>query len=304
MTQQSKLSNVDVSAGMRSFRFSPRFGFLLGLVAASLAVFSKSLVALLQLAWRTDEYTHVLLVLPVSLALIYLERRYATAKVAPSPTLGAMIAAAAGTIPWFAWERGIGNDASLALNIAALVLCCIAAVIAIYGVAVARSLMFPLLFLFLIVPLPASLLEKTVVVLQTASTEATFALFKLAGVPVIKHGFILSLPSLNIEVAKQCSGIRSSIILLVTCLVLAHVFLRSAWSKFLFVLFVLPIAIAKNAIRIFTLSILGIYVNPDFLEGHLHHDGGIVFFSLALVTLFLLIKGLQQMERKISPNLA
>jgi exosortase len=142
-------------------------------------------------------------------------------------------------------------------------------------------------------------LDKIVVFLQRASTVATFALFKLSGTPVIKEGFLLSLPSVQIEVAKQCSGIRSSEMLLITGLILAHLFLKKFWSQLIFVVSIVPMAIAKNAIRIFTLTMLGIHVDPGFLEGRLHHEGGGVFFALSLAILLGLLWALQVLEKRM-----
>ncbi len=132
--------------------------------------------------------------------------------------------------------------------------------------------------------------------LQIASLKASFVLFKLAGVPVVVNGFVLSLPGVDIEVAQQCSGIRSSSVLLLTGMVLQNTCLRSVWARVLFVCSIVPFAVAKNALRIFTLSVLAIHVNPEFLNGHLHHSGGVVFFLLALTGLFLWLKVLQNLE--------
>jgi hypothetical protein len=46
-----------------------------------------------------------------------------------------------------------------------------------------------------------------------------------------------------------------------------------------------PIAIAKNAIRIVALCLLAVHVDPAFLVGRLHTDGGVAFFLLALAML-------------------
>ncbi len=45
----------------------------------------------------------------------------------------------------------------------------------------------------------------------------------------------------------------------------------------------LPLAIVKNGIRIVSLSLLARHVNPSFLTGQLHHEGGFVFFLLRCV---------------------
>jgi len=59
----------------------------------------------------------------------------------------------------------------------------------------------------------------------------------------------------------------------------------------------LPLLIIKNGIRIVTLSLLSIYVDPGFLTGSLHRDGGVVFFLLALVLLVPVLWLLQKSDQ-------
>jgi exosortase/archaeosortase family protein len=61
-------------------------------------------------------------------------------------------------------------------------------------------------------------------------------------------------------------------------------------------LLLVPLTIIKNAFRIFSLSTLGMYVNPSFLSGRLHHQGGIVFFAVAFVGLWAIVWTLQKLE--------
>ena len=158
--------------------------------------------------------------------------------------------------------------------------------------------MFPLLFLFLMAPIPDVLLNRVIVWLQQGSAEVSYAVFQLVGVPVFRTGFVFALPGVTIEIARECSGIRSSLALLITSLLAGHLFLRSAWTKAVFTLAAIPLLIVKNGIRIVTLSLLSIYVDPSFLTGNLHHQGGILFFLLALVILLPLLWLLQQHERR------
>jgi exosortase len=271
------------------------------LMAVSLVIFAPALIALFRTAVETDEYTHILLVLPLSLTLIFLEGR--GLKTRPSYAVGAgsvLVLLAAGL--WtalHAYHASLGPDVLRAVMIFALVVFWLGSVIGCYGFQVFKALLFPCLFLFFLLPVPGFLLDKIVVFLQQASTDATFALFRLSGTPVMKDGFILSLPSLQIEVAKQCSGIRSSEMLLITGLILAHLFLKRFWSQVIFVVLIVPMAVAKNAVRIFTLAMLGMHVNPDFLEGRLHHEGGGVFFALSLAVLLAILWALQKVENRM-----
>jgi exosortase/archaeosortase family protein len=43
------------------------------------------------------------------------------------------------------------------------------------------------------------------------------------------------------------------------------------------------VMIVKNGIRIVTLTMLATYVDPGFLYGNLHREGGVVFFMIGLL---------------------
>jgi exosortase/archaeosortase family protein len=88
--------------------------------------------------------------------------------------------------------------------------------------------------------------------------------------------------------------------LIVTSMVLAHLFLRSLWRKSAVVLAAIPLSIFKNGIRIFTISMLGTRVDPGFLHGNLHRKGGILFFLLALSVVLLLLWLLNRNESRVS----
>ena len=72
----------------------------------------------------------------------------------------------------------------------------------------------------------------------------------------------------------------------------------------LLLLFVIPLSIAKNAIRIVTLTLLAIHVDPGYLDGQLHHDGGIVFFGLSLLIMLPFMLLLRRLERRQTPPTA
>lgn len=175
-------------------------------------------------------------------------------------------------------------------------LCCLSAFTFNYGAKAFRAGAFPLLFLLLMVPLPDPVLEAAIAGLRNGSAIITCWLFDLAHIPYARHGAVLVLPRIDIYIAEECSGIRSSMVLLLSALVLGHLYLRTFWGKLLLTLAVLPVTVAKNGLRIFVLSSLGMYVDPSFLSGRLHHDGGFIFFGLAFAGLLLTIWVLQRIE--------
>jgi exosortase/archaeosortase family protein len=112
---------------------------------------------------------------------------------------------------------------------------------------------------------------------------------------------------LTIEIADECSGIRSSLGLLLTSLVAGHVELKRSWTRVILALAVFPIALLKNAVRIVMLTLLSMHVDPSFLTGRLHHEGGALFFLLGLGMMVLLFLLLQRLETgrsaRVSPAL-
>jgi exosortase len=132
--------------------------------------------------------------------------------------------------------------------------------------------------------------------LQAGSAWITAGLFDLAGVPTLRDGFVFHLPSVTIEIAKECSGIRSSIAVLIIALLLVHFGLQSFWKKSLFIVCALFVMILKNGIRIASLTLLAMYVDPGFLTGKLHHEGGVVFFLVGLAFLIPVLCLLRRSE--------
>jgi exosortase len=125
------------------------------------------------------------------------------------------------------------------------------------------------------------------------------AFFRIAGVPYHREGFVFILPGISIRVAEECSGIHSTLALLITTVLASYIFLKKSWKRVVLCIAVVPIAIFKNGLRIATLSVLAIYVNPAFLYGNLHHRGGIVFFIIALLPMALLLNLLRRGDNKI-----
>lgn len=268
----------------------------------------RPLVRTLHLALTNDAYTHILLILPLSAALIYLDSKHQDSEYRdlqaprvdsrPSPRIGATLLVLALLVGCYArWGMpAMPDDVRLSLAMFALVTWWIAAILFCFGARTLRSLLFPLCLLFLVVPIPEFALNRIVGFLQYQSAVASRIMFRAIGVPATQDGIIVSIPGLDLEIAPECSSIRSSLMLIVTTLVLAHLFLRSWWRKALLVVIAIPLSVAKNGLRIFTIGELGTRVDPGFLSGNLHHHGGIIFLGIAVVVLVALLWILHRTE--------
>lgn len=161
-----------------------------------------------------------------------------------------------------------------------------------------RASLFPQLFLLFLVPIPQELLDLFIQALLWGSTVVTEFLFRITAVPHLQQGAIFVLPGLTIEIAKECSGIRSTMALVITGLLAGHLTLRTLRARLGLVLALFPLAVFKNGLRIATLSLLTIHVDPGFIEGDLHRKGGLVFFCITLAIMAGLVWILQKLERR------
>jgi exosortase len=286
----------------------PAFVFL---CIASIAFWWHPLVTTLGLSLTNDAYTYILLILPLSAALIYLDLKQQDSKYVNSnicqvdlrlnSRIGAVLLVLALTIGCYArWGmRTAPDDVRVSLSMFGLVIWWIGCVIWCFGAKTFRLFLFPLCFLFLIVPIPDFALSWIVEFLQRQSASVSRIMFHAIGVPVTQDGIVLSIPTLDIEVARECSSIRSSLMLVVTTLVLAHLFLRSWWRKALLVAMAIPLSVAKNGLRIVTIGELGTRVDSGFLTGRLHHNGGIIFFGIAVAAMVVLLWILHRTELRM-----
>ena len=268
--------------------------------AVILALFWRPLLLVLQLSRTRDEYSYIPLIPLVSLCLVVWRRRDFFTEVKSSPRLGAaaLVLGLALAVVGVKLAPVLDRNDDLCWKMAALALLCLGAFLFCYGRAAFRKALFPLLFLLLIIPIPSQLLDRIIQWLQEASSNVSYAVFNFIGVPVFRRGFIFDLPGLSIEVAKECSGIHSTLALFITSLLAGYLLIPSKIGRVLLCLTVVPIAIFKNGVRIVTLSTLTVYVDPNVINGPLHHKGGVVFFIPALLVLGLEIWLLEKLEKR------
>jgi len=286
------------STGAPMMNATRHASFLAFVVISSLA-FYKTLSTLVKHSLHDQSSSHIILIPFVAFFLLYIKRQ--TVFLITKTNIGSGLGLALGGIIlyWLANRAPFPKAGNwlLSLETFSVILVWVGGFLLCYGLGALRAGAFPLLFLLLMVPLPGVVLDRAIQALQEGSTEIAYLIFQVVGTPVARQGFVLSVPGVTIEVAKECSSIRSSIALFVTCLLAAHLYLRTGWKMLLFVLLSFPLSVVKNGIRIATLTLLSIYVDPSFLTGNLHRDGGFVFFVLALLMLWPVFSWLAKSEK-------
>jgi exosortase len=283
--------------------------FLLFVVLAFLMAYAP-IKALYDSASQREYYSHIVLIPLVSIYLIFQKRKLVFSEQENTEGRGVhsprneriagISLLLAGALLYFV-GRGVGaglnqNDFTAIIALAAVVFLNGGFIIS-YGLHAYKAALFPLLFLVFVIPIPSALMDGFIYFLQVGSTEFSNLLFMASGVPFFREGFVFHLSGMSVEVAKQCSGIRSSLALLITAILAGHMFLETGWKKVVLALVIILITMFKNGIRILILTLLGTYVDPKWVtESSLHRDGGIVFFILALVLMAPILYWLRKGE--------
>lgn len=273
-------------------------GFILILGLA----FIRPLSDLIIYASQTDLYSHVLLIPFISAYLIFIQRGQLPQAYTTSPGW-ALILLFCGLISLVsAWifvkvDPAIGQNDYLSLTTFGFICLLVTGGFLFLGRKWMAAASFPMAFLIFMVPLPARALHFLETASQVASTEAAAILFSIAGTPMLRHGAIFQLPGIAIEVAQECSGIRSTWVLFITTLAAAYLFLKSPWRRAVLIAFVIPLAVVRNGFRIWVIGLLCVEIGPQMIDSAIHHQGGPLFFALSLIPLFLLLWWLRKGEQ-------
>ena len=149
-----------------------------------------------------------------------------------------------------------------------------------------RAVLFPWVFLFLMIPIPAIVYNQIAFPLQTLAARMATSLLSLAGVPVLRDGNVIRLPAVSLEVAQACSGIRSLMSLGALAVVYGYLLEPRALRRAALTLAAIPIAVAANGLRVMGTGLVGYYWDPDKAEGFFHTFSGWVIFVASTMMLF------------------
>jgi exosortase len=257
-----------------------------------------SLWALLRTTEHFEYYSHIILVPVVSAFFLVWKKKTIFGQ--PGPLFPPGLLAMAGGLALFFWGRGhfSGPDDTASITVFSALVFWGGAFLFTFGRSALQKAAFPIAFLLFAVPLPAVAMEKIISALVTVSVVVSGFLFKVVGVHFAREGSFFRLPGFNIEIGRECSGIRSSLSLLIVSVLAGHLFLRKFWKKVVLAILVFPIAVFKNGLRIVSLYLLSYYVDTRFIEGNFHHKfAGSVFFLIGLLMLGLVLWIFRRSER-------
>jgi len=289
------------------------------LFAAVLAIlFSVPLYSLMRLALHSELYSHILLIPFISAYLIWIRKselgvRGSKFKVPPGPTavsrstlhapraallpflVGSALLICYAALRWRGWHPA--REDYLAFTTFSFLLFLLGGALFFLGSPIVKAVTFPTAMLLFMVPFPSVVKNGIEVFFQHTSADAASVFFSLSRTPLFREGLLFRLPGITLQVAEECSGIRSSMVLFITGLLAAHLFLRTPWKRAVLVLLVIPLGIVRNGFRIMTIGLLCVHIDPSIIDSPIHHRGGPIFFLLSLIPFFLILVLLRKSER-------
>jgi exosortase C (VPDSG-CTERM-specific) len=263
--------------------------------------FSRPLVDLLRFTFNSELYSYIPLIPAIGAYLIWTERRKMTMEVVPSrlgASIGFIIGAVCASAAFLGSRAGWAITHQDYLSLMTLSFLCFfwGACLALPGWKIMRDAAFPAAFLIFAVPMPTVWEAHIDTFFQYTSAYTAKAFFTLAGTPSLLRDLQIDLPGFSLVVAPECSGIHSTLVLLITGLLAGYMFIRGPWLRAILALSIVPLAILRNGFRVFVIGELCVHISPTMIDSPIHRKGGPIFFALSLIPLFLLLVFLRKRD--------
>jgi exosortase len=251
-------------------------------VTLALGIFAPILYYMI-LHWKAvPDYSHGFLVGPLAIYFAW-ERRDKLRRAPIESSWWGVVPLALGSLALMIGRLGV----ELMAMRTAFVLTLIGLVLLLLGWPIFRILRFPLLFLFLMVPLPQSLVNVIAFPLQLIAADLAVEWLHWMAIPALREGNIIHLANTPLFVAEACSGLRSLMALGTLAVVFAYFFRKRTLERIVIVLSAIPIAIAVNAFRVGLTGYLTHSFGAKAAEGVIHQTEGFFTFALAFGLLLL-----------------
>jgi len=183
-----------------------------------------------------------------------------------------------------------------------MVLLLAGAIIYLYGFLIFKELLFPLVFLLFMIPIPGQIYSSLTIPLQLFVSNVSVWLASTIGISIYREGNVIHLPDRTMQVVQACSGLRSMVSLLMLSAIFGYFTLRSNFLRAVLFVSGLPAAILVNIIRVLLLVTAFYYLNYDLTTGTIHTLFGMTIFILALIFIAIAQKVLSTWDKEHIPR--
>jgi exosortase len=258
---------------------------LITLVLSFILVYFPVWKGLILTWYSSDDYSHGFFIIPVVIYSLWQKREDLVRLPVHSSSFGLVLLVISLILYILATYAEIKTGATLAMIVSI-----VGVVLFLYGFALFREILFILLFLLFMIPVPAQIYSAMTTPLQLFVSQVSVWFVMLFGLPVFREGNVIHLPEHTLEMVQACSGLRSLMSLLTLSAIISYFTLRSSWLRLFLLFSAVPAAIIVNIIRV-SIMILAFYCfDLDLTQGTVHTIFGTIVFTLAIALVFL-VKG-------------
>ena len=248
-------------------------------IVAIVALFYVDVFKMVEIWWTSSTFTHCLFILPLVGWLIW-QRGDEVLAIEPRVWApGLVLIAAAGT----GWMIGQAAGVSI-LRHACIIMMIQGSVLTLLGPAVTRGLLFPLFYLYFLVPFGDELVPP----LQTITAKLCMLFLGWAGIPAHIEGVFISTASGNFEVAEACSGVKFLVAMFAYSTLVANVCFRSWAKRAAFMALAVTVPVIANGVRAYATIHISYLTSNAFAEGIDHVVYGWFFFGFVMLLVMAL----------------
>lgn len=277
-TEEKSLGGTGFPVMLRQADFWLKLALLAALAAL---LYSRVIGGLVNDWWNDPDFSHGFLV-PFFSAFVVWQQRKRLAELAPKPSWTGLVVIAGSLFLLIVGVLG----SEFFLRRTSMVFLLAGLIVYFLGWRYFRALLFPWVFLFFMIPIPAIIFNQIAFPLQFLAAKLGSSLLTSCGLPVLREGNVIQLPTMSLEVAEACSGIRSLMSLGALAVIYGYFMETRNSLRVILALSAIPIAVGANSLRIMGTGLLGVYWSPDKAEGFFHEFSGWVIFVISLVMLF------------------
>ncbi|HEY6769523.1 MAG TPA: exosortase A [Candidatus Sulfotelmatobacter sp.] len=253
------------------------------LLALTLWLYGRTIIHLVAQWWHDPNFSHGFFV-PLFSGYVVWEERDRLRRIMVKPAWSGLLLVAVALCVLIVGQLG----AELFLARVSLLLLAAGLIVLFLGWQYLRALSFPLAFLLLMIPIPTIIFNQITFPLQLLASRVAGATLPLFSVPILREGNVIVLPSLALEVAEACSGIRSLMSLVTLAIIYGYLTEKRLALRWLLALAAIPISVAANSARIIGTGLLVQYWDPDKAQGFFHAFSGWLIFVVSLLMLYVM----------------
>ena len=275
----------------------PQVGWTL-LFLGILFLFHPTLILLYESTWRTEEQGHGPIVLVISIFLLWQKRAFfLNAHTNSGNHISGLTILVTGLIFLF-----VGRTLNIiSIEVGSLVI----VVLGIFRTFTSKKsfnkLLFPVCFLFFMIPLPGSLVDAITMPMKIAVSSVVESFLYVLEYPIARTGVILQIGYYQLLVADACAGLHTVFTLEAMGLLYLHLIKRDSFFRNVtLAILIIPISFLANVVRVLILVLVTFYYGDEVGQGFIHDFAGLVLFGTALMFIIIVDSSLHFFSTKIS----